>query len=127
MSENAFDERGLGPNFADRVLEAADRELARRRHVRRLAVTAVFLGGAAAAAIWLDLSTATQTPLGEREAVFAAERGLQGMDQTSDTSADPLSYMFPDAEPLARYAAEDNSTDGDAGALFDDQETPDGG
>jgi hypothetical protein len=33
-----------------------------------------------------------------------------------------MSYFFPDAEPLARFAAEDSGTDRDedAGTLFDE-------
>jgi hypothetical protein len=120
----------LGRDFAMRVLEAADRVVARRRRVRRVAgASAVFLG-IAAIAVWLDFTSVSQGPAPDRKPVFASASPPRGYDLSAGSAAerasprDALSYFFPDAEPLARYAAEDarDDTGGSAGALFADDE-----
>jgi hypothetical protein len=119
----------LGPNFAERVLDAADRLVARRR-LRRTAGASVLCVGFAAAAVWFDFSAAPKGPAQDRNPVFASAPSAQidkepvGSPAEPGSSADALSWFFPDAEPLARYAAEDPSDDRDtsAGALFADDE-----
>ena len=116
------------PDFAMRVLEAADRLVTRRRRVRRFAGASVLCAGIAAAAVWLNLSAAQQGASPGRNPMFAStplpygQTGSPSAEQ--NTSADALSWFFPDAEPLARYAAEDAPDDSgnSAGALFADDE-----
>ena len=76
MSENTFDEPRLGPNFAGRVMEAADREVARRRRHRQFVVTTLFLGGATAVALWLGGGGTTQRIAQSQQVAFASRPTL---------------------------------------------------
>lgn len=126
MNGNPDVELQLGPDFATRVLEAADRLVARQRRLRRVAVASVLCAAVAATAVWLELANVPQGPPQPRNPMYASTRapGLAGemgaQVAERDSAPDALSWFFPDAEPLARYAAEDTGDDsGDsAGALF---------
>ena len=119
----------FGPDFAERVLEAADRWVARRR-LHRAAGASILCVGIAAAAVLLDFSVGPKLPAGDRNPVLAAAESPQryrdpaGSAAEQESSSDALSWFFPDAEPLVRYTAEDAPDDSDtsAGALFADNE-----
>ena len=121
-------ETQLSPDFAARVLEAADRLSARRRRARWLTGTSAVCLGMIATAVWLGLAgmPSDRKPAG----VLVAASSLP---QASDTSGsrsvapgapDALSYFFPDADALSRYAAEDAGDDSASGvgALLADDE-----
>jgi hypothetical protein len=121
----------LGRDFAIRVLEAADRVVVRRRRVRRAAGTSAVCLGIAAIAVWLDFTSAPQGPALDRRLAFASSAPPPTDNVSAGSPAqragppDALSWFFPDAEPLARYAtAEDTGDDSanSAGALFADDE-----
>ena len=119
----------LGSDFAERVLQAADRLIARRR-LHRAAGASILCVGIAAAAVWLDFSVGPKIPAGDRNPVFASAaspptyKDTAGGPVESGSSPDALSWFFPDAEPLTRYAAADSFDDSDTGAsaLFADDE-----
>jgi hypothetical protein len=110
----------LSADFADRVLALAERRRgAQRRHLHGiLAASAVCVALAATLAgrgFLIAQPPAAPPVLAAASAPLAEPRA---------DSTDPLSYLFPDAEPLARFAAEDGGADQDtgAGALFDEQD-----
>lgn len=130
MNGNSSIEVQLGPDFATRVLAAADRRLTRRRLHRQLGAALVLFVGITATAIWLNFGAGLKQQEQNRtpELASASEsRIAQGPGDgavRSTGSPDALSWLFPDAEPLVRYAAEDANDDsgGSAGALFTDEE-----
>lgn len=125
MSENPVMQPPLDAEFAERVLDAVDNHIARRRYFRGLMATSGLCVVLAATAFWRDRAATTVTA---PQTTASAAQARPPMDETADSAADPLSYMFPDAEPLARYTAEDSGPDDrDTDALFDDQEPLDGG
>ncbi|HLY07415.1 MAG TPA: hypothetical protein VKR31_16835 [Rhizomicrobium sp.] len=128
MNGNPDVDLQFSPDFAARVFETADR-LTRRRHIQRLAGMSVMCAGLAAALVWVGISAAPQGAAPNRNPTFASvspsrvykESG--GRPAEPGSSGDALSWFFPDAQPLARYAAEDATDDSDsggsAGSLFD--------
>ncbi|HEX3430239.1 MAG TPA: hypothetical protein VHT03_05075 [Rhizomicrobium sp.] len=122
MSQTPLTQPQLGADFAKRVLEAADRHRARRRRFRALAATFVVALGIAAATFWRDLAVTAPGVGPGKDAVFAAGPRLQAAAEATDSTADPLSYMFPDAGPLARYASEDDADNDAVSDPFDDQQ-----
>jgi len=127
MNGSADIEPLLSRDFATRVLEAADGVVARRRRVRRAAGASAAFLGIAAIAVWLGFTSASQGPAPERRPLFASASPPRAFDGSAGSTVDrpgapdALSYFFPDAEPLARYAADD-ARDDSAGALFADNE-----
>lgn len=127
MNENPDVGVQFHPDFAARVLESADR-LVKRRRVRMVAGASTLCAGLAAAVVWLNISAVPQGLTQDRNPVFATaspsqiykEPGARPAEPAS--SPDALTWFFPDAQPLVRYAAEDSADDSDnsAGALFDD-------
>lgn len=120
-------ETQLSPDFAARVLEAADRFSARRRRARWLTGTSAVCLGMTATAVWLGLAgmPSDRKPAG----VLVASSLPQTPDTSGSRSAAPgppdaLSYFFPDADALSRYAAEDTGDDSASGvgALLADDE-----
>lgn len=107
----------LPPDFAVRVLETADRLIMRRRRLRQIVGASALCVAISAAAVWLGFSVAPQRP-GQSPNLIAASAGTSAASQ--DGAPDALSWLFPDAEPLARYAEEDapNDSGNSAGALF---------
>lgn len=121
MNANSDADLHLGTDFAARVLEAADRVVTRRRRHRRMAGASVLCAAIAVVAVWLDLSAAPQNQGRSPNLVFAANGAAVS---SRDGSPDALAWLFPDAEPLSRYAAEDTPDDSgaSAGALFTDDD-----
>jgi hypothetical protein len=112
----------LSPDFAERVLQLADRRLAERRRVRCLAGAAALSIAALMAVSWIDLTGSP--PPAPRNPEFVSAPAPSASGESPGGSADALSYLFPDAEPLARFAAKDGE-DKDAagaGALLDDDD-----
>ena len=117
MSTNDIAEPRFGPDFAARVLQAADIAVARRRGFRRTAA------GAAAAALmltgvvaWTSLSgTPDEVRLGREPAYVIAST----TPAASNGQSDPLAYMFPDAAPVARFATQYSDESDDAAADSD--------
>jgi hypothetical protein len=124
MNGNPGVEPQLSPDFAMRVLEAAERLMAKRRRLRWTAASSVLCVGIAAIAVWLDFTAASRGPAPEREPMVALAGAPQIFEGPRPNSSGALSYFFPDAGPLARYAAEDAPDDsgGSAGALFADED-----
>jgi hypothetical protein len=130
MNGNTGVEPLLGRDFAMRVLEAADHVVARRRRLRRTAGASAVCIGTAAIAVWFVFAGASQGPALDRKPLFAAASPPPAYNVSAGSPAgqasapDALSYFFPDAEPLARYAAEDAGDDSgnSAGTLFADDE-----
>jgi hypothetical protein len=121
MSEHVGE---LSPDFAERVLRLADRRLAQRRGTRRIAVATGLSVAALAIASWINLAAPPRPAAPTRNPMSVSlPRPFDSADSRG-TSADALSYLFPDAEPLARFAADDGEDDGAAGAeaLFDDRD-----
>ena len=112
----------LSPDFADRVLRLADRRLAERRRARWLAGAAALSITALAAVSWIDF-TAPQRPASRNPDFLSAPAPLASAESPG-SSAGALSYLFPDAAPLARFAAEGNGGENTNGAasLFDDED-----
>jgi len=120
MNTHAANEPELGADFAARVLEIADRRLAQRRRLRwAFGASGVCLVIAATVA-WNDFAQAPQPATPAAGPVLAVAPSFEGRADSTDA----LSYLFPDAEPLARFAAEDGGADRDegAGALFDERD-----
>ena len=112
----------LSPDFAERVLRLADRRLAERRRARWLAGAAALSITGLAAVSWIGF-TASQRPA-SRNADFLSVPAPSASTESPGSSGDALSYLFPDAEPLARFATEDGDGENTAGAasLFDDED-----
>ena len=107
-------EPALKADFADRVLMLADRRLAQRRRVGWVAGGAIICAGVAAILVWSGLATAPQPVAPTQILPFATASAA--LREPRVDSANPLSYFFPDAEPLARFAAEEEGGDADEGA-----------
>jgi len=129
MNGNPGVELRLRPDFAARVLAAAHRLEMRRRRLRQVSGAFALCAGIATVAVWLDFSAALQGPATGRNPVFvSASMPIVYQEAVvpaeRDGSSDALSWFFPDAQPLARYAAEDAPDDSgnSAGALFADDE-----
>jgi hypothetical protein len=115
MSDNT--EIVFSPDFAARVLGEADRIAARHRRQRRLA------GSAAAAAASLAFVFLVFVPTGRPHTGSKADVPRlvdMPLQASSDRSDDPdaLGYLFPDAEPVARFAAQ-YSEQNDSGSALD--------
>lgn len=128
MNRSLDAEPQLGPGFSTRVLAAADDVLARRRRLRRAAGVFVVCVGIALAAGWRGFTAPPQRPSQAESPMLASvsPTGAAPRAETADrdTSAEALSWFFPDAQSLARYDAEDASDDttNSAGALFADDD-----
>lgn len=121
-------ETQLSTDFAARVLEAADRFAARRRRARWLTGTSAVCLGMIATAVWFGLSGMSNDRKPEGTLVASApwpnavDASAGGLP--APVARDALSYFFPDADALSRYAAEDAGDDSasSAGALLADDE-----
>jgi len=118
----------LSADFAARVLEAADRFAARRRRARRLTGTSAVCLGMIATAVWLGVA-GMPNDRKPAEMLDAAVPLPQAPDASVSRPAAPrppdaLSYFFPDADALSRYAAEDagDASASSAGTLLADDE-----
>ena len=124
MNGDDCTEPQLAPDFAARVLDAADSLAARRRRWRVTGASVVCVG-IAATAVWFGQRPVPQSAAPGRVPVFASVSSRPGNVRiAAETSRNALSWMFPDAEPLARYADEDtgdNRAD-TAATLFTDDE-----
>jgi hypothetical protein len=107
------------PDFAARVLDAADGIAERRRQARLVAasISAVIVAGLVTIGmwkIWMSPAPGTQriprqiASIGREDAPFA-QSGQMG----------PLDFLFPDAASLTQFS-EQYSEDGDEDALQDD-------
>jgi hypothetical protein len=113
----------LSADFADRVLALAeDRRGAQRRHLHGLIAASAVCVAVVATLAWKGFPTAPQPAAPAASPVLAVGSASLAVPRADTT--DPLSYLFPDAEPLARFSAEDGGTDQDTGAsaLFDEQD-----
>jgi hypothetical protein len=126
MNAKLGTEPQLSADFAARVLALADRTLARRRRVRFIGgVSAAFVGiiviGAAG---WIRLAVAPQGPAPMPVLASATAQTPSNAGGNANDVSDPLTLLFPDAQPVARFAAEDGGAGNDAGAaaLFDEQD-----
>jgi hypothetical protein len=122
MNTQTADEPKLSADFADRVLQAADRRLSQHRRLGWAAGASVLCGAVAAALNWNGMTTAPEPSPASPKQIFAAAAAPSV--QSREDSTDPLSYLFPDAGPVERFATEDGDTAGaeDAGALFDERD-----
>ncbi|HEY5046763.1 MAG TPA: hypothetical protein VII49_01925 [Rhizomicrobium sp.] len=117
-------EPGLSADFTQRVLRRADIIIARRRRMRRVGV-------ASAAAVVLILvivsgtrmlSPEANAPRTQPDEIAGADAG--GLLAAPSGRTDPLSYMFPDAAPVARLAERySDDTDDSGDLLFADDRT----
>ena len=125
MSENAIDEPQLSAGFAARVLELADRRLARRRRLRWSAATAISIVAVLGTTFWIGFGSSPPLRPSRNPQLVAASAPSAPAQSLGD-APDPLSSLFPDAEALARFTAEDvndGSENADSAArLFDDEE-----
>jgi hypothetical protein len=89
----------FSPDFAARVLEAADHAVARRERLAHLGVLAAVVALTSAFGIWSTLEP--QAP--QAEASFAIAANAQTLSGAFAQSAqtEPLNYMFPEATSLA--------------------------
>lgn len=121
MNANPDIDLQFGPDFSGRVLEAADRLVARRRRIRWIAGASMLCAGIGAVGVWLGFPAVSQGPAQSPDRLLAAD-GAAAPSRSGAQGA--LSWLFPDAEPLARYAADDASDESDDGAtaLFMDDD-----
>jgi len=92
----------FSPDFAARVLEAADHAVAKRERLAHLGVLAAVVALTSAFGIWSTLEP--QAP--QAEASFAIAANAQTMSGAFAQSAqtEPLDYMFPGATSLAELS-----------------------
>lgn len=89
-------------DFASRVLNEAD-AIARRRRRWRMSALSVGAAGVALTLLWGLPQFHTSTPVRVASASqIAASGALTWPDETG--SADPMQWMFPDAQPVAQFA-----------------------
>ena len=69
---------------------------------------------------WIKFAAVPRAPTPSPNLVAAAGP-VPDVGYSRNEAGDPLSLLFPDADPVARFAAE-NGGDDDAGSLFDGQE-----
>jgi hypothetical protein len=112
----------LSPDFAERVLQLADRRLAERRRVRWIAGVTGLCAAVVGTISWINVPQQTGVSAGNTMVVARAAPSASA--ESAGSSTDALSYLFPDARPLARFAAEDGEDKGAGGveALLDDDE-----
>ena len=120
MNAEPSAEPQLNADFAARVLVLADRILARRRRIRWIAGASAACVGTIVALAWIKFAAVPRAPTPSPNLVAAAGP-VPDVGYSRNEAGDPLSLLFPDAEPVARFAAE-NGGDDDAGSLFDGQE-----
>ncbi|MGH6879082.1 MAG: hypothetical protein ACREHV_17115 [Rhizomicrobium sp.] len=121
MNPNEMPEPYLSPDFAARVLLRSDVLRARRRTVVAGVAAASF--AAIAAVAWTGFSRLPDASEARREPVTVTVAAASPANQAEEAAA--LSYLFPDAGPVARFAAQysdatDNASDGTD--LFADQD-----
>jgi hypothetical protein len=125
MNEEHLGEPQLSADFAQRVLELADRRQARHRRLRWVSTGAISAVAVVAVTSWFGFEGSRQADP-PRNPQLTSLSAPSDLAQPRTESAEPLSYFFPDAEPLARFAAEDGSDDSgsrdSAEGLFADQE-----
>jgi len=92
------------PDFAERVLNAADAVAARRNRTRwtAAAMFAPILAGAAMFTAWQMRAV---PPAGEGRVVreFALS-GFEALTPSRSAQMEPLDLLFPEARPLARFS-----------------------
>ena len=104
MSNEASTELRFSPGFAARVLEEADRIVARRRRVAHTSVLVAVAAttGVVAFAVWNMVGSRDSMPMLNPPAV--ANTDIEAMASPEAGQTEPLDYMFPDATPLAQFA-----------------------
>ena len=114
------DQRHLNADFAARVLRRADTIRARRRRVQSAMAAAaavllvvLFVGPRVAPTATSELSVRTAADfdpgfdsLSIFDAALSSSSGGWSLDSAPDQNADALTYLFPDAAPLARFVDE---------------------
>lgn len=116
MSSNEIPEPVFSADFAQSVLLKADRIVARRRRVAAGTISAAFVFVAAWAGLSLTRSGSRPAP------VYSASADTPGY---ADERQDALAVLFPDAAPVVRFAAEQNSdADPDVLVSLDDSDSP---
>ena len=113
IDDTSLPEVNFSPDFAQRVLAAADVVSERRR---AWGMTVLAGAGAAALAAVLLTLPATHAPAPSAAIPVAP---VASIDEFASADAaglrDPLQWMFPDAQPVARFAVQySNATMGDA-------------
>lgn len=97
------DKLAFRPEFAARVLDAAEALRRRRRLVLRwTGAAAAVLVLTAAAGLGMRPRLALQQP--QAEAVPELIASMNALSAGPETRSEPLDFMFPDAEPLARFS-----------------------
>ena len=108
MSANEIPD--FSPDFAERVLTKADGIVARRRHV----AVGAFSFALIAVVAWV---AATRSAVPSKTMVLdPAAPGFAVTASAQDDRTDALVYLFPDAAPVARFAATDPDEAADAGS-----------
>lgn len=111
-------EPSLSADFATRVLSQVDIARARRRWARRIFAGT---GGAALAALgmvfWTGVSSTPPERAGRQPPLYVAMSAAAGSKQ--DDAENALTYLFPDAEPVARFASRYSDAGPDADLLAD--------
>jgi hypothetical protein len=99
--ETSLPDVAFRPDFAARVLDEADAIAGRRRRQgAAVAMAAVALAGLG---LWGMQPAREAAPRVSAPATQVARNGeLPAADETAQ--ADPLQWMFPDAEPVAQFA-----------------------
>ena len=106
---NANEIPDFGPDFAERVLTKADGIVARRRHV----AAGAFSFALVAVVAWVAV---TRSAVPSKTTVpDPVARGFAVTASAQDDQTDALAYLFPDATPVARFAATDPDEAADSG------------
>ena len=120
MSGSHGIEPRLASDFADRVLAAVDRRLARRRRALWFAAASAIVMASAGLVQWME-GTATSPAIDPVGGQFTSSQIVtDDADQVPGESRSALSWFFPDAEPLAQFVNEDEA-DEKPTPLFDER------
>jgi hypothetical protein len=117
--ENLGQQFSFRPDFAARVLDAADSIVERRRRTRLMAATisAAVVAGVVTMGMWkIWMSPAPDTQRIPRQ---IASIGREDVPFAQSAQMGPLDFLFPDAASLAQFS-EQYSEDDDEDALQDD-------
>ena len=121
MIEEPAAEPELSPDFQVRVLALADRHLAARRRLRWIAGASISSIAVVATMSWIAFGRSPPSDSPREAVAMSAPSPSYATEPRAETPG-ALAYFFPDAEPLARFDAEDRGEDAaDAGTLFEDQ------
>ena len=103
MTEQGSERLHFSPDFAERVLAQADTVARRRRDWRTAGIT-VAASGLMVAALWSIPPSREAAPRPAVPAVQIAD--TEEFAFRSQAGSDPLQWMFPDAQPVAQFAAQ---------------------